>query len=74
MWDGTGKVEGAKDSVAGILREDIHSALSFSLGCSSDQLQGAFVFYKIGLREGYHKMRIKKEDLPKTTRYRHYEF
>ena len=42
-----------------------------------DQLQGARVFSKIGLREGYHQLRIRKEDVPKTalrTRYRHYEF
>ena len=31
-----------------------------------DQLAGAAVFSKIDLRSGYHQLKIKKEDVPKT--------
>ena len=42
-----------------------------------DQLQGARVFSKIDMRLGYHQLKIRSEDVPKTafrTRYGHYEF
>ncbi|GJV47379.1 putative reverse transcriptase domain-containing protein [Tanacetum coccineum] len=42
-----------------------------------DQLQGSSVHSKIDLRSGYHKLRVRDEDIPKTmfrTRYGHYEF
>ncbi|GKB62584.1 putative reverse transcriptase domain-containing protein [Tanacetum coccineum] len=42
-----------------------------------DQLQGSSVYSKIDLRSGYHQLRVREEDIPKTafkTWYRHCKF
>ena len=42
-----------------------------------DQLRGAQVYSKIDLRTGYHQLRVRETDIPKTefkTRYGHFKF
>ncbi|GJY82862.1 putative reverse transcriptase domain-containing protein, partial [Tanacetum coccineum] len=42
-----------------------------------DQLQGSSGYSKINIRQGYHQLRVRDKDIPKTafrTRYGHYEF
>jgi hypothetical protein len=42
-----------------------------------NQMKGAAVFSKIDLRLGYHQLRIKEGDIPKTsfrTQFEHYKF
>ena len=42
-----------------------------------DQMRGARVYSKIDLRTGYHQLRVREVDIPKTefkTQYGHFEF
>ena len=42
-----------------------------------DQVRGARVYSKIDLRTGYHRLRVREADIPKTAfrmRYGHFEF
>ena len=38
------------------------------------QLKGAQVYFKIDFRTGYHQLRVREVDIPKTTFRRRYEY
>nr|GEV12712.1 putative reverse transcriptase domain-containing protein [Tanacetum cinerariifolium] len=47
------------------------------IGNLSDQLQGSNIYSKIDLRSGYYQLRVREQDIPKTTfktQYGHYKF
>ncbi|WMV58505.1 hypothetical protein MTR67_051890 [Solanum verrucosum] len=59
------------------LKPQIHELFDKGFIHPSASPQGESVFSKIYLRSGYHQLKVRPEDVPKTTfrtRYRHYEF
>ncbi|GJV09676.1 reverse transcriptase domain-containing protein [Tanacetum coccineum] len=55
----------------------LRELLSYLLKRKTDLSECLSVYSKIDLRSGYHQLRVRDEDIPKTTfrtRYRHYQF
>ncbi|XP_070039283.1 uncharacterized protein [Nicotiana tomentosiformis] len=82
---GTDRIEGAKGTIARFVIKGFYPAECVALGCTGHFCKkkrwvvenGARYFSKIDLRSGYHQLKIREQDVPKTAvrnRYGHFKF
>ncbi|GKB30689.1 putative reverse transcriptase domain-containing protein [Tanacetum coccineum] len=65
------------EGAVGLIRWFERTESVFSRSNCIEDCKGSSVYSKIDLRSGYHQLRVRDKDIPKTgfrTRYRHYEF